>query len=96
MPFIVLLVIAVGSGLVVKLGASLYPTATGHPPPAAAAVGSKLGEEAGRHPWLRRLIRGRLDPATSTGLALTLALVIAVVGGLLSGSSPTSCGRAKR
>ena len=85
MPFIVLLVIAVGFGCVVMLGARLYPTAAGEPPPATAAVGSKLGQEAGRHPWLRRLIRGRLDPATSTGLALTLALAIAVAGGLLLG-----------
>ena len=31
----------------------------------------QLGEEAVRHPWLARLLRGRLDPGTATGLALT-------------------------
>ena len=39
-----------------------------------------------RHPWLLRLVQGRLDPATATGLALTLALGLAIVGGLLVGA----------
>ena len=39
-----------------------------------------------RHPWLLRLVRGRLDPATATGLALTLALGLAILGGLLVGA----------
>ena len=38
-----------------------------------------------RHPWLLRLVRGRLDPATATGLALTLALGLAILGGVLVG-----------
>ena len=38
-----------------------------------------------RHPWLLRLVRGRLDPAAATGLALTLALGLAIVGGMLVG-----------
>jgi membrane-associated phospholipid phosphatase len=38
-----------------------------------------------RHPWLLGLVRGRLDPATATGLALTLALGLAIIGGLLIG-----------
>ena len=42
--------------------------------------------EMERHPWLLRLVRGRLDPATATGLALTLALGLAIVGGLLVGA----------
>ena len=37
------------------------------------------------HPWLLRLVRDRLDPATATGLALTLALGLAIVGGVLIG-----------
>ena len=41
--------------------------------------------EAARHPWLGRLLRGRLDPGAATGLALTLALAVAVFGGLLVG-----------
>ena len=38
-----------------------------------------------RHPWLLRLVRDRLDPATATGLALTLALGLVIVGGVLVG-----------
>ena len=33
-----------------------------------------------------RLLRGRLDPGTATGLALTLALGVAILGGLLVGA----------
>ena len=39
-----------------------------------------------RHPWLLRLVRDRLDPATATGLALTLALGLVIVGGMLIGA----------
>ena len=46
---------------------------------------TQLGKEAVRHPWLGRLLRSRLDPGTATGLALTLALGAAVLGGLLLG-----------
>jgi undecaprenyl-diphosphatase len=38
-----------------------------------------------RHPWLLRLVRDRLNPATATGLALTLALGLTIVGGLVLG-----------
>jgi undecaprenyl-diphosphatase len=44
-----------------------------------------LGHEAARHPWLSRTLRGRLDPASATGLALTVALVVAIGGGLVLG-----------
>ena len=37
------------------------------------------------HPRLRARIEGRLDPQTATGLALTVALVLAIGGGLLLG-----------
>ena len=38
-----------------------------------------------KRPWLRRTLARRLDPQTATGLALTLALGLAIVGGLLVG-----------
>src|SRR6202012_1256817 len=47
----------------------------------------EVGEAVGRRRWSRALIdaEGRLDPATRTGLALTLALVFAIGGGLVLG-----------
>lgn len=85
MPFLILLAFALVAGVAVFTAALHYPTATGASPPATEAAGRQLGEQALRHAWLRRLLRGRLDPGTATGLALTLALGAAVIGGLLLG-----------
>src|SRR4051794_36727358 len=85
MPFLVLLLLALGAGVAVYLLARAYPTAANVTAPAADAAGEQLAEEVVRHPWLARLLRGRLDPETATGLALTVALAIAVVGGLALG-----------
>ena len=86
MPFLILLAFSLTFGLAIFLAALRYPTAAGAPPPASAAAARQLGKEAVRHPWLGRLLRGRLDPGTATGLALTLALALAVVGGLVLGA----------
>jgi len=85
MPFLILLLVAGAAGVAVWAAALRYPTAAGAAPPATEAAGQQLGKEAVRHPWLGRLLRGRLDPGTATGLALTLALGAAVIGGLLVG-----------
>jgi undecaprenyl-diphosphatase len=49
------------------------------------AASELLAEETAKRPLLRRTLAGRLDPQTATGLALTLALGLAIVGGLLVG-----------
>ena len=84
MPILVLLLIAIAAGSLVFLLGSRYPTPLIGEAPAQAA-GEKLGDEAVRHPRLSRLLRRRLDPATATGLALTVALAAVVVGGLVLG-----------
>ena len=86
MPFLVLIGLAVLAGLLVFAAASRYPTAAGAPPPASEAAGRQLEQEVVRHPWFARLLRGRLDPGAATGLALTLALGVAIVGGILIGA----------
>ena len=86
MPFIILLLLALTAGVTVYLLARRYPTAAGATPPATAAAGEQLAKEAVRHPWFARLLRGRLDPGTATGLALTLALAITVIGALAVGA----------
>jgi undecaprenyl-diphosphatase len=85
MPFLILFLLATAAGVAVFGAALRYPTAAGAAPPVTEAAGRQLGKEAVRHAWLGRLLRGRLDPGTATGLALTLALGAAVVGGLLLG-----------
>ena len=84
MPFLILLLVATIAGSLVFLLGSRYPTPVVGQAPAQAA-GEMLGHEAARHPWLSRTLRGRFDPASATGLALTVALVVAIGGGLVLG-----------
>jgi len=81
MPFLLLLIAAVSSGLAAALLTRLYPRRSVAPPVVEAA------REAGRHatgPTARRAMRAaRLDPEKATGLALTLAVVAVLVGGVL-------------
>lgn len=85
MPILVLLLTAMAVGALVYGLGRRYPTpvigdAT------AESIGEDLGRRAVRHPWLRKLLRERLDPAVATGLALTLALAVAIIGGLVLGT----------
>ena len=85
MPFLLLLLLAVAVGFVVGLIAWRYPRNAGPSPAPAFDAARKVGETVGKHPRLRAVLDARLDPATATGLALTLALVFAIGGGVLLG-----------
>lgn len=85
MPLLLLLALALTIGTTVGLVAARYPRVAGSPVPPATEAARRLGETVGRHRRLRALLDARLDPALATGLALTLALVCAVGGGLLLG-----------
>jgi len=86
MPFLVLILVALLVGLAVFFAASRYPSATGEPATdASEAATEQLVETTVRHPWFARLLRGRLDPAAATGLALTLALGVTILGGIVVG-----------
>jgi undecaprenyl-diphosphatase len=84
MPFVVLIVVAALAGALAFLLARRYPATVAAESGARAASGM-LAEEASRRSWLSDLLRRRLDPATATGLALTLALGAVAVGGLVVG-----------
>jgi membrane-associated phospholipid phosphatase len=84
MPFLVLILVSLVAGTLVAYASSRYPTPVVGRAPAEGAA-ERIETEMERHPWLLRLVRGRLDPATATGLALTMALGLAIVGGLLIG-----------
>ena len=84
LPIFALILIALAAGALVAFVASRYPTpVVGEAPADAAAVA--IEAEMERHPWLLRLVRDRLDPATATGLVLTIALGLAILGGILIG-----------
>lgn len=85
MPFLALILISLSAGALVAYLGLRYPTPVVGAAPADGAA-ERIETEMERHPWLLRLVRGRLDPATATGLALTLALGLAIVGGLLVGA----------
>jgi len=81
------LTVVVTAGLIVGLvtaGALLrWPHADPTSPrPVARAVGDALDE----HPEVRSFLRRRVDPATATGLALTVLLGVALVGVVVAGS----------
>jgi hypothetical protein len=84
MPFLLLLLLALLSGLAAAFLTRCYPHRAVAPPVVEVA------REAGRHaggPRGRRAVRAaRLDPGKATGLALTLALAVIVVGGLVLGA----------
>ena len=84
MPVFALLLISLTAGTLVAYVGSRFPTPVIGNAPAEGAA-EHIEAEMERHPWLLRLVRGRIDPATATGLALTLALGLAIVGGVLVG-----------
>jgi undecaprenyl-diphosphatase len=85
MPFAVLIVVALIAGGLAFVLARRYPATAAAEAPARAASG-KLADEAAQRPWLSSLLRSRLDPSTATGLALTLALGVVILGGLVLGT----------
>jgi len=85
MPFAVLIVVALIAGGLAFALARRYPSTAAAEAPARAASG-KLAEEAAHRPWLATILRSRLDPSTATGLALTLALGVVILGGLVLGA----------
>jgi membrane-associated phospholipid phosphatase len=88
MPFLVLLLIALAAGSLLACASLRYPTPVATPATRQAQTTAEhvVEVELERHPWLLRLVRERLDPATATGLVLTLALGLVIVGGILVGA----------
>jgi membrane-associated phospholipid phosphatase len=77
---IVFAVLSVIAGLVGFLVVRRWPSAD---PALNASV--SLGAELRSRPKPRTFLRSRLDPAAATGLVLTLALIVFVVAGALTG-----------
>lgn len=85
MPVILLLIIALAVGAAVTLAVWRYPSMALVPTRPTASMTEMVGHELARHRSLRVLVLRRLDPSVATGLALTLALVIVTLGGLVLG-----------
>src|SRR5882757_9544338 len=85
MPLLVLIAVALTAGLVAGLIVWRYPRSARTAAAPALDTARKVGETARRHPRLQGLLDARLDPAAATGLALTVALIFAIGGGVLLG-----------
>jgi membrane-associated phospholipid phosphatase len=85
MPLLILILLALTVGCVVGAVTWRYPRGAALSPAPALDVARAVGETARAHPGLRGALVPRLDPETATGLALTLALLFTVVGGVLLG-----------
>jgi membrane-associated phospholipid phosphatase len=82
MPILLLLTVALSIGAVVTIAVWRFPTSPLVPTRPTQAATEAVGHTLAHHSRLRRLLVGRLDPAVSTGLALTLALGLLILGGL--------------
>ena len=85
MPLLVLFLIALSVMTIVAWVAWHYPTNTASRTPSVAAA-QAVGREIGHHHRLRRFIKSRLNPEVATGLALTVALGVVILGGFVIGA----------
>ena len=83
MPVLLLVLVSLAAGAAVAIAVWRYPAAAIVPTRPTAAATETMARTLSRHSRLRRLLVERLDPAVATGLALTLALAMIVVGGLV-------------
>ena len=83
MPILLLLVVALTVGAAVTVAVWRLPRAPFVPTRPAQAATEAVGHTLAQHGSLRRLLVGRLDPGVATGLALTLALAVLILGGLV-------------
>lgn len=81
MPFLLLLLIAVAAGLGAAFLTRRYPGGATAPPVIEAA--REAGEHATGVAGQRAVRAARLDPEKATGLALTLALLVVLAGGIV-------------
>src|SRR3954470_1073706 len=80
MPILVLLLVALASGLLIALVFDRLPPATG-PPAAAADVVEHVAETGSLRMWWR----ARTDPAVATGLALSAGVALMIAAGVVIG-----------
>ena len=85
MTLLVLVIVATAVACAAALLTLRWPRHAGRTGPPAAGAARKAGAAIRRHPGRGSAIAARLDPETATGLALTLALVVTVGGGVLLG-----------
>jgi undecaprenyl-diphosphatase len=84
-PLLVDLITAFTAGLLALFCARWYARSPLTPERPTEEVARTVGDEVRQHTGLRRLVVRRLDRSVTTGLLLTLALALTLVGGLVLG-----------
>jgi membrane-associated phospholipid phosphatase len=82
MPLLVLSLVALAFASATALCAWRYPKLSAGSPAPAFAAARKAGEAVAARPSLRQRVAPRFDPHAATGLALTLALLLTIGGGV--------------
>jgi len=82
MPLLILTLVALAAACTATLAAWRYPRLSAGSPAPAFEAARKAGEAVAKRPSLRSRVAPRLDPHAATGLALTLALLLAIGGGV--------------
>lgn len=82
MPLIFAAIVSLVAFAATYVAAWRYPRGSALSPTPSIATAQAVGEEVAKHSRLGRFDR-RLDPATATGLALTIALICAIGGGIV-------------
>jgi undecaprenyl-diphosphatase len=85
MPLLADLIAAFAAGLLALLAALWYAHSSATPERPTEEVARAVGTEIRQHSSLRRLVARRLDRSVTTGLLLTLALALTLLGGLVLG-----------
>jgi undecaprenyl-diphosphatase len=85
MTLVVLVMLATVIAGIVTAVVWRWSRPTGASPPSALGTARKAGRAMRDHPGPSTALAKRLDPRAATGLALTLALAVSVVGGVVLG-----------
>ena len=86
MPLLLLFFVVVTVGLVVGFVAWRYPRIATPAPASALDAAREVGKTVARRPRLRAALDARLNPETATGLALTVAMIFVIGGGVAFGA----------
>ena len=85
MPLLADLIAAFAAGLLAYVAARWYAHSTAMPERPTEEIARAAGEAVREHTRLRRFVGRRLDPSVATGLLLSVALAVTLVGGLVLG-----------
>lgn len=86
LPLLFLILVSLFVGLSVGLVTLRYPRLPTRAPSPSLETARTIGETVAKHSRLRTALNRRFDPAVATGLALTVAMVFVIGGGVLLGA----------